>query len=127
MIHVIVFCDNEYDIKLALNPFFQEKQSILKSIYTLSEKKITSGVLKVEKINSSKQMADNLTKNLSISQHNFLLNEIGLINHFNKNWYSSLNVKFEKGVLNIVSIAKYCKLVISGMCKMFCVKIFGLI
>lgn len=62
---------------------FHEKTKHFEIDLHFVREKITNGVLKVEKIVSSKQRADMLTKFLSVSQHNFLIDEIGLINPFN--------------------------------------------
>lgn len=79
---VKVYCDNESVIKLALKPAFHEKTKHFEVDLHFVREKIANGVLKVEKINSSKQRVDILTKFLNNAQHNFLVNEIGLINPF---------------------------------------------
>lgn len=80
---VKVYCDNESAIKLALKLVFHEKTKHFEVDLHFVREKIANGVLKVEKINSSKQRADILTKFLNNAQHNFLVNESGLINLFN--------------------------------------------
>lgn len=77
-----VFCDNESAIKLALNPVIHEKTKHFEFDLHFVREKVTNRVLKIEKISSSKRRADILTKFLNPMQHNFLVNELGLVNPF---------------------------------------------
>lgn len=59
-----------------------KKPNTLKLIFILFGEKIKNGILKVNKIESSNQNADILTKSLGINQHEYISNRLGLIDVF---------------------------------------------
>lgn len=82
LIPVNIFCDNEYAIKLALNPVFHEKTKHFEVDVHFIREKISKGILKVENFLSEHQLADILTKALPFPKHNYLCQQMGLIDPF---------------------------------------------
>lgn len=85
LLPVLVFCDNESAIKLALNPVFHEKTKHFEVDVHFVREKVAKGVIKIKKIESENQHADILTKSLSFPQHDFLCKQMGLFDPFSKN------------------------------------------
>lgn len=81
---VDIFCDNESAIKLALNPVFHEKTKHFEIDLHFVREKIENGILKVNKIVSSNQNADILTKSLGSVQHEYIVNRLNMIDVFKK-------------------------------------------
>ncbi|KAI3688864.1 hypothetical protein L2E82_46759 [Cichorium intybus] len=84
MLPVMVFCDNESAIKLALNPVFHEKTKHFEVDVHFIREKVSKGIIKIIKISSENQHADILTKSLSFPQHDYLCKQMGLFDPFSK-------------------------------------------
>ncbi|KAI3750087.1 hypothetical protein L2E82_20712 [Cichorium intybus] len=82
LIPVNIFCDNESAIKLALNTVFHEKTKHFELDVHFIREKVSKGILKIEKIQSEHHIADILTKALPFPQHDYLCQQMGLIDPF---------------------------------------------
>nr|XP_043617566.1 uncharacterized mitochondrial protein AtMg00810-like [Erigeron canadensis] len=79
-----MFCDNSSVIQLASNPVFHEKFKHFELDWYVVREKVTSGLIKVEKIDYKNQVADIFTKGLSITQHKSLSKRLNLFDMFGK-------------------------------------------
>nr|GEW24105.1 hypothetical protein [Tanacetum cinerariifolium] len=66
LLPVVMYCDNSLALQIAANPMFHEKSKHFKIDAHLIREKVASGVIKTEKIHTSQQIADVLTKALDI-------------------------------------------------------------
>ena len=82
MVLVDVFCDSESAIKLALNPVFHDKTKHFEIDVHFIREKISKGVVKLIKVDSSVQTADVLTKSLVTVKHEFFVERMWLVDPF---------------------------------------------
>ena len=62
--------------------FFHEKTKHFEIYVHLVREKVSAGVIKTEKIHTSQQIADVLTKALDCKQHKLLCNNLGMMDMF---------------------------------------------
>ena len=82
VLHVNIFCDNESAIKLAVNPVFHEKTKHFEIDVYFDREKIAKQIIKLFHVKSVEQIADVLTKSLSVIQHKYLCGKMGLFDPF---------------------------------------------
>ncbi|GJW82025.1 putative RNA-directed DNA polymerase [Tanacetum coccineum] len=85
LLHVVMYCDNSSALQIAANPIFHEKSKHFEIDVHLVREKVASGVIKTEKIYSSQQTADILTKGLGFDQHKELCKKLGMLDMFSLN------------------------------------------
>lgn len=77
-----IFCENDYAIKLAMNPTFHDNTKHFEiDVHFISEN-ITKGDVKLVKISCSNQVVDIFTKSLVSLQHEILSEKLCLFDLF---------------------------------------------
>nr|GEZ47391.1 putative reverse transcriptase, RNA-dependent DNA polymerase, Gag-polypeptide of LTR copia-type [Tanacetum cinerariifolium] len=79
---VSLLCDNKAVLQLVVNHVFQESSKHFKINVHFIREKNSKGIISAKKIGTLKQTADILTKHLGVSQHNQMINKLGLFNLF---------------------------------------------
>nr|GEW72751.1 hypothetical protein [Tanacetum cinerariifolium] len=82
LLPVVMYCDNSSALQIAANPVFHEKSKQFEIDVHLVREKVSSGVIKTEKIHTTQQIADILTKGLDIEQHKILFDKLGMLDMF---------------------------------------------
>ncbi|KAJ0435793.1 putative RNA-directed DNA polymerase [Helianthus annuus] len=79
---VKIYCDNEAAIAIAANPVFHDRTKHFEIDLHFVREKVSTGVIKIESIDTKLQIADIFTKGLSICQQEFLCKKLGLLDIF---------------------------------------------
>ncbi|GJV20716.1 ribonuclease H-like domain-containing protein, partial [Tanacetum coccineum] len=79
---VVMYCDNSFALQIAANSVFHEKSKHFEIDVRLVREKVASGVIKTEKIHTTQQIANILTKGLDIEQHKVLCGKLGMMYMF---------------------------------------------
>nr|GEU76499.1 ribonuclease H-like domain-containing protein [Tanacetum cinerariifolium] len=82
LLPVVMYCDNNLALQIIANPIFHEKSKNFEIDVHLVREKVASGVIKTEKIQTSQQIVDVLTKALDIGQHKTLCVKLGMMDMF---------------------------------------------
>ncbi|GKA04397.1 ribonuclease H-like domain-containing protein [Tanacetum coccineum] len=82
LLPVVMYCDNSSDFQIAANPIFHERSKHFEIDVHLVREKVASGVIKTEKIHTTQQIADILTKGLDIKQHKILYGKLRMLDMF---------------------------------------------
>lgn len=81
-LHVDLLCDSKVTIKIAANPFFYERIKHIDIDCHFMKERILQGEMRTEHVSSKEQLADLLTKSLGKVQHDYLLENLGVMNLF---------------------------------------------
>lgn len=73
-----IYCDNKAALAIAANPVYHEKTKHLDIDLHFIRDQATKEVIKPSYIPSSSQLADVLTKQLTVKQQNVLLSKLGV-------------------------------------------------
>nr|GEW45554.1 ribonuclease H-like domain-containing protein [Tanacetum cinerariifolium] len=82
LLPVVMYCENSFTLQIDANPVFFENSKHFKIDVHLVREKVTSGVIKTEKIHTTQQIADILTKDIDIEQHKVLCGQLGILDMF---------------------------------------------
>ncbi|GKD63254.1 ribonuclease H-like domain-containing protein [Tanacetum coccineum] len=82
LLPVVMYCANSSALQIATNLVFHEKSKHFEIDVHLVREKVASGVIKTEKIHTTQQITDILTKGLDIEQHKILCEKLGMLDIF---------------------------------------------
>ncbi|GJR33975.1 ribonuclease H-like domain-containing protein [Tanacetum coccineum] len=82
LLPIMMYCNNSLALQIATNPVFHVKSKHFDIDVHLVREKVASDVIKTEKIHTSQQIADVLTKALDIEQHKLLCDKLGMLDMF---------------------------------------------
>ncbi|GKC68713.1 hypothetical protein Tco_1101311, partial [Tanacetum coccineum] len=85
LVHVTLFCDNKSAIQIAANSAMHKKTKHFDIDVHIVREKVTSGLIKTEKVDSKSQIVDILTNALRSAQHAVLTKKLGLENLY---WFT---------------------------------------
>ena len=81
---VQLFCDNKATISIAHNPVHHDRTKHVEVDRHFIKEKIDGGIISIEYIPTSQQLADILTKGLTGQVFDQLVNKLGLINIYSQ-------------------------------------------
>lgn len=79
-----LFCDNKSTISIIHNPVHHDRTKHVEVDRHFVKKKLEQGMISVEYVPISNQLADLLTKGLTEQAHEFLVGKLGLINIYSQ-------------------------------------------
>ena len=77
---VTIWCDNMSSIQLAKNPVFHARTKHIEVHYHFVREKVMEGEVDLVYVNTNQQVADILTKGLSVEKHTQFRNMMGVVN-----------------------------------------------
>ncbi|GJZ11354.1 ribonuclease H-like domain-containing protein [Tanacetum coccineum] len=114
LLPVVLHCDSNYAIKIAVNPDFHERTKHLEIDLHFIREQILSGVIKTVKVDSTNQIAEILTKGLDTLQHNELVKKLRMFDIYHLRLRGMLKlylflVNISQGlILSFPTLVSYC-------------------